>query len=43
MRNKYIPLAIFGALTLLAGALTFLLPETTGLTLPETLDDGERL
>ena len=43
MQNKYIPLATFGILAFMAGASTFILPETTGLNLPETLEDGEQL
>ena len=43
MHNKNIPLAVFGTLSLLAGAAIFLLPQTTGLPLPETLEDGEMM
>ena len=43
MHNKYIPPAVFGSLSSLAGMSTFFLPETTGLPLPETLEDGERM
>ena len=39
--NKDTPLAVFGVLSLLAGGLTFLLPETSGKALPESLQDGE--
>ena len=43
MHNKYIPLATFGTLAFLTGALSLILPETTGVSLPETLEDAERL
>ena len=37
-----LPFAIFGCSALLAGVLTFVLPETRGRSLPETLEEGER-
>ena len=41
--NKYIPLVVFGVTSLVAGLCTFLLPETTGTNLPESLEDGENI
>ena len=41
--SKYLPLTIFGVLSLIAGAATLLLPETMNRELPETLEDGENL
>ena len=35
------PLIIFGTTTILAGFLSFLLPETRGKKLPETIEEGE--
>lgn len=35
------PLIIFGAVTLLGGILTFILPETRGTKLPDTIEDAE--
>lgn len=40
--SKFIPLIIFGAVTLLGGVLTFILPETRGVKLPDTIDDAEK-
>ncbi|XP_072034282.1 organic cation transporter protein-like [Amphiura filiformis] len=42
-KSKYIPLSIFGVLSLVAGLVTLLLPETMDRDLPETLEDGENL
>ncbi|KAG6796420.1 organic cation transporter protein isoform X1 [Apis mellifera caucasica] len=39
--QTWLPPACFGILPLLGAALCFLLPETVGCTLPETLQDGE--
>ncbi|CAB1342916.1 unnamed protein product [Coregonus sp. 'balchen'] len=36
-----LPLIIFGAIAFVAGGLVLLLPETRGVTLPETIDDIE--
>ena len=41
--SKFIPLIIFGALSLLAGLSTLILPETKGLTLPQTLKEAESI
>ena len=38
-----LPLLIIGALSLVAGAITILLPETAGGNLPQTLADGDLL
>ncbi|KAM7136271.1 solute carrier family 22 member 1-like [Molossus nigricans] len=38
-----LPLVLFAALSLVAGGLTLLLPETKGVTLPETIEDAENL
>ncbi|XP_041536142.1 solute carrier family 22 member 1 [Microtus oregoni] len=38
-----LPLILFGVLGLTAGAMTFLLPETKGVTLPETIEEAENL
>ncbi|XP_027292821.1 solute carrier family 22 member 1 [Cricetulus griseus] len=38
-----LPLILFGVLGLTAGAMTFLLPETKGVALPETIEDAENL
>ncbi|XP_066588974.1 organic cation transporter protein-like [Prorops nasuta] len=37
----WLPPSIFGVLPLIGAALCFLLPETNGCTLPETIQDGE--
>ncbi|XP_070317570.1 solute carrier family 22 member 1 isoform X2 [Odocoileus virginianus] len=37
------PLILFAALGLVAGGMTLLLPETKGITLPETIEDAENL
>ena len=39
--NKSIPLIIFGVVTFLGGVLTFILPETRGVKLPDTIQDAE--
>ncbi|XP_072049785.1 organic cation transporter protein-like [Amphiura filiformis] len=41
--SPYLPLNIFGIFAMVAGALTFLLPETRNAPLPETLEDGEMM
>ncbi|CAH1786247.1 unnamed protein product [Owenia fusiformis] len=43
LRDYYIhtPVIVFGAMSVLAGFLTFLLPETLGKRLPETIQDAE--
>nr|XP_054774648.1 organic cation transporter protein-like [Lytechinus pictus] len=38
-----LPEVIFGSVALSAGALSYLLPETKGKKIPETLDDGENI
>ncbi|XP_072932777.1 organic cation transporter protein isoform X2 [Epargyreus clarus] len=40
--NPKIPTIIFGFLALLSGFSTFLLPETIGRNLPQSIEDGER-
>ena len=37
----YIPSIIFGTLAFLSGSLVFLLPETLGQSLPETIEEWE--
>lgn len=39
--SDMLPPCIFGLICLVGGLLTFLLPETAGFTLPETIEDGE--
>ena len=39
--TEWLPVLIFGCLALVAAGLTFLLPETHGLPLPDTLNDTE--
>jgi len=39
--QRPLPLLIMGSLSVLAGAATFLLPETSGVALPQTLSKGE--
>ncbi|CAB3368066.1 Hypothetical predicted protein [Cloeon dipterum] len=41
--SKFLPLSIFGVMALVAGGLAFLLPETKGRALPETVQDAENL
>ena len=41
--NRVIPFATFGALSLVAGAITLLLPETGGKKLPDTIEEGKTL
>ena len=36
-----LPLCVFGAVTLLAGTLSLMLPETLGHALPDTIEEGE--
>ncbi|CAK7300512.1 Solute carrier family 22 member 1 [Vulpes lagopus] len=38
-----LPLTLFAGLGLVAGGVTLLLPETKGITLPETIEDAENL
>ncbi|XP_025278470.1 solute carrier family 22 member 1 [Canis lupus baileyi] len=38
-----LPLTLFAGLGLVAGGMTLLLPETKGITLPETIEDAENL
>ncbi|XP_021503412.1 solute carrier family 22 member 1 isoform X2 [Meriones unguiculatus] len=38
-----LPLILFGVLSLIAGAMTLLLPETKGMALPETIEEVENL
>ncbi|KAF3831251.1 hypothetical protein GH733_000143 [Mirounga leonina] len=38
-----LPLILFAVLGLVAGGMTLLLPETEGVTLPETIEDAENL
>uniref|UniRef100_A0A0P6JL06 Solute carrier family 22 member 1 isoform a n=1 Tax=Heterocephalus glaber TaxID=10181 RepID=A0A0P6JL06_HETGA len=38
-----LPLILFGVLSLTAGGMTLLLPETKGVSLPETIEDAENL
>ena len=40
--GQAVPLVIFGGASILAGLLTFMLPETLGTTLPETIEDGKK-
>ncbi|XP_076371650.1 organic cation transporter protein-like [Tachypleus tridentatus] len=40
--NTGVPLAIYGALSIIAGLLTLLLPETTNRAIPDTLEQGEK-
>ena len=39
--NRFIPFVIFGALSITAGLLAMVLPETKGQQLPESIEDGE--
>ncbi|XP_033637857.1 organic cation transporter protein-like [Asterias rubens] len=41
--SSYLPLNIFGGLSLIAGILVVLLPETRNKPLPETMEDAEML
>ncbi|XP_049270201.1 solute carrier family 22 member 13-like [Rhipicephalus sanguineus] len=41
--DRNIPVTVIGAISLVASALAFFLPDTVHLALPQTLDDGERL
>ncbi|XP_054745877.1 organic cation transporter protein-like [Anastrepha obliqua] len=40
-QGKWIPPAVFGGFSLAAAASVFLMPETRGFPLPETIEDGE--
>ena len=40
--SKFVPLVAFATLSLIAGLLTLILPETNNRQLPETLEDGDR-
>ena len=39
--NKVIPYILLGALSIIAGLLALILPETKGQQLPESIEDGE--
>ena len=39
--GRSIPIIIYGVMSIIAGLLALLLPETKGQNLPETLEDGE--
>ena len=39
--NVAIPIVIFAVASLVSGALTLLLPETHGRTIPDTIEEGE--
>ena len=39
--HKALPLVIFGASAFIAGGVTFILPETKGQTLKQTVEEGE--
>ncbi len=41
--SHYVPLNIFGGLSLIAGVMVLLLPETRNKPLPETMEDAEML
>ena len=38
--GKALPLIVFGGLSVIAGLLALILPETSGRVLPETIDDA---
>ena len=38
-----LPLMIFGAFGLSAGVLSFFLPETSNISLPQTVEDAEKI
>lgn len=38
----FVPLLVLGALSVLAGCIALLLPETLHADLPETIEDGEK-
>ncbi|XP_077512412.1 solute carrier family 22 member 7-like isoform X2 [Amblyomma americanum] len=40
--DAYLPMLVTGCLALLSSVLVFLLPETAGAELPQTIEDGER-
>ena len=39
--QRTLPLTIFGALAAFGGGVTLLLPETSGISLPQTMQQGE--
>jgi OCT family organic cation transporter-like MFS transporter 4/5 len=39
--KSYLPIVIFGAASIVAGLVCLLLPESTGMELPQTLEEGE--
>ncbi|XP_072013646.1 organic cation transporter protein-like [Amphiura filiformis] len=41
--GKYLPLTILGIISIVAGILSILLPETRNRPLPETIEDGEKI
>ena len=41
--NEAIPRVILGGLTLFAGLIVLLLPDTTGTTLPQTVEEANKL
>lgn len=45
LRNYYtfLPMVVFGSFALTAGILTFLLPETLGCDLPDTIVEAEQI
>ncbi len=43
VENRSLPYIIFGGVSLAAGVLTLLLPETKGLNMPSTIQDAKDL
>ncbi|XP_077552899.1 solute carrier family 22 member 13-like [Haemaphysalis longicornis] len=41
--DDYLPMLVMGCITLAAGVLVFFLPETMGVAMPQTIEDGESL